>query len=198
MIRAKRTARRNGQDPVDIPAPEPIESTDRIVAVPMDDDMPTPGRLGQLAAAAQTLAEGIEAANQAMLSAGELDSGRFWGPLESAVDAVRRAGQELEKVAGELVRTMAISSGSCAVGWGVCPEHGIALTSIVDDRVVCRVLGCRQTPEAPSIRCSEPVAYQVVDAEGSPFLACTGHAVACRRARVGAVFTLTAGSRGHQ
>ena len=197
MIRAKRTARRNGQDPVEVPAPEPIESTDRIVAVPMDTDMPTPGRLGQLAAAAQTLAEGIEAANQSMLSAGELDSGRFWGPLESAVDAVRRAGQELEKVAGELVRTMAISSGSCAVGWGVCPEHGIALTSIIDDRVVCRVLGCRQTPEAPSIRCSEPVAYRVVDAEGSAFLACTGHAVACRRELVGAVITLTADSLEH-
>ena len=197
MIRAKRTARRNGQDPVELPAPEPIETTDRIVAVPMDNDMPTPGRLGQLAAAAQTLAEGIEAANQSMLSAGELDSGRFWGPLESAVDAVRRAGQELEKVAGELVRTMAISSGSCAVGWGVCPEHGIALTSIVDDRVVCRVLGCRQTPEAPSIRCSEPVAYRVVDAEGSAFLACTGHAVACRRELVGAVITLTADSLEH-
>ena len=197
MIRAKRTARRNGQDPVELPAPEPIETTDRIVAVPMDNDMPTPGRLGQLAAAAQTLAEGIEAANQSMLSAGELDSGRFWGPLESAVDAVRRAGQELEKVAGELVRTMAISSGSCAVGWGVCPEHGIALTSIIDDRVVCRVLGCRQTPEAPSIRCSEPVAYRVVDAEGSAFLACTGHAVACRRELVGAVITLTADSLEH-
>ena len=197
MIRAKRTARRNGQDPVELPAPEPIESSDRIVAVPMDSDMPTPGRLGQLAAAAQTLAEGIEAANQAMLSAGELDSGRFWGPLESASDAVRRAGQELEKVAGELVRTMAISSGSCAVGWGVCPEHGIALTSIIDDRVVCRVLGCRQTPEAPSIRCSEPVAYRVVDAEGAAFLACTGHAVACRRELVGAVITLTADSLEH-
>lgn len=197
MIRAKRTARRNGQDPVDGPAPEPIETPDRIVAVPMDNDMPTPGRLGQLAAAAQTLAAGIEAANRAMLSAGELDSGRFWGPLESAADAVRRASQELEKVAGELVRTMAISSGSCAVGWGVCPEHGIALTSIVDDQVVCRVLGCRQTPEAPSIRCSEPVAYRVVDAEGAGFLACTGHAVACRRELVGAVITLTADSLEH-
>lgn len=197
MIRAKRTARRNGQDPVELPAPEPIESSDRIVAVPMDNDMPTPGRLGQLAAAAQTLAAGIEAANQAMLNAGELDSNRFWMPLEAATESVRRAAQELEKVAGELVRTMAISAGSCAVGWGVCPEHGIALTSIVDDRVVCRVLGCRQTPEAPSIRCSEPVAYQVVDAEGSPFLACTGHAVACRRELVGAMITLTADSLEH-
>jgi hypothetical protein len=153
--------------------------------------------LGQLATAADTLADGIEAANQALLSAGELDSGRFWLPLEAAAEAVRRAGQELEKVAGELVRTMAISAGSCAVGWGVCPEHGIALTSIIDDRVLCRVLGCRQTPEAPSIRCSEPVAYRVVDAEGAAFLACTGHAVACRRELVGAVITLTADSLEH-
>jgi hypothetical protein len=195
MIRAKRTSRRNGQDPVE--PPPPAEPAEQIVAVPVDDTMPTPGRLGQLASAAQTLAEGIEAANQALLSAGELDSGRFWMPLEAAADAVRRAGQELETVAGELVRTMAISAGSCAVGWGVCPEHGIALTSIIDNRVVCRVLGCRQTPEAPSIRCSEPVAYRVVDAEGAAFLACTGHAVACRRELVGAVITLTADSLEH-
>jgi hypothetical protein len=195
MIRAKRTSRRNGQDPVE--PPPSAEPAEQIVAVPVDDTMPTPGRLGQLATAAQTLAEGIEAANQALLSAGELDSGRFWMSLEAAADAVRRAGQELEKVAGELVRTMAISAGSCAVGWGVCPEHGIALTSIIDNRVVCRVLGCRQTPEAPSIRCSEPVAYRVVDAEGAAFLACTGHAVACRRELVGAVITLTADSLEH-
>lgn len=195
MIRAKRTSRRNGQDPVE--PPPPAEPAEQIVAVPVDDRMLTPGRLGQLAAAAQTLAEGIEAANQALLSAGELDSGRFWMRLEAAADAVRRAGQELETVAGELVRTMAISAGSCAVGWGVCPEHGIALTSIIDNRVVCRVLGCRQTPEAPSIRCSEPVAYRVVDAEGAAFLACTGHAVACRRELVGAVITLTADSLEH-
>jgi hypothetical protein len=194
MIRAKRIARRNGQDTGELPRVEP---TEQIVAVPVDDSMPTPGRLGQLATAAGTLADGIEAANQALLSAGELDSGRFWRPLESAVESVRRAADELEKVAGELVRTMAISSGSCAVGWGVCPEHGIALTSIIEDRVVCRVLGCRQTPEAPSIRCSEPVAYRVVDAEGSAFLACTGHAVACRRELVGAVITLTADSLEH-
>src|SRR5262245_62729035 len=116
MIRAKRTSRRNGQDPV--APPPPAEPAEQIVAVPVDDRMPIPGRLGQLATAAQTLAEGIEAANQALLSAGELDSSRFWRPLEAAADAVRRAGQELETVAGELVRTMAIPAGSCAVGWG--------------------------------------------------------------------------------
>jgi hypothetical protein len=194
MIRAKRTARRNGQDTGELRATPP---TEQIVAIPMDDSLPTPGRLGQLATVAGTLADGIEAANRALLDAGELDSNRFWLPLESAVEAVRKAGEELEKVAGELVRTMAISSGSCAVGWGVCPDHGIALTSVIDDRTVCRVLGCRQTPQAPSIPCSEPVAYRVVDAEGAAFLACTGHAVACRRELVGAVITLTADSLEH-
>lgn len=189
MIRAKRTARRNGQDTGELPVIEPAEQ------VPVEDH--TPGRLGQLAMDAAALADGIEATNHALLSAGELEAGRFWLPLEAATEAVRRAAAELEKVAGELVRTMATSAGSCAVGWGVCPEHGIALTSIIDDRVVCRVLGCRQTPEAPSIRCSEPVAYRVVDAEGAAFLACTGHAVACRRELVGAVITLTADSLEH-
>lgn len=189
MIRAKRTARRNGQDTGEIPVIEPVEQAR------VEDH--TPGRLGQLAMDAAALADGIEATNHALLSAGELEAGRFWIPLEAATEAVRKAAAELEKVAGDLVRTMATSAGSCAVGWGVCPEHGIALTSIIDDRVVCRVLGCRQTPEAPSIRCSEPVAYRVVDAEGAAFLACTGHAVACRRELVGAVITLTADSLEH-
>jgi hypothetical protein len=44
MIRAKRTARRNGHDPVELPPAEPAE---QIVAVPLDGNLPTPGRLGQ-------------------------------------------------------------------------------------------------------------------------------------------------------
>ncbi len=191
MIRAKRTAHR--EDEHEVTAGEP---TEHLVTVPVGESVPNPGRLGQLAAAAEVLAGGIDAANQGLLRGSDLDSGRYWLPLQSAAEAVRRAAEELEKVAGELVRSMAASQEPCAVGWGVCPEHGVTLTRIGVD-AGCRVIGCHLPAAAPSIQCTEPVAYRVVDAEGSAFLACTGHAVACRRELVGAVITLTADSLEH-
>ncbi|HEY3002339.1 MAG TPA: hypothetical protein VGJ44_08305 [Kribbellaceae bacterium] len=199
MIRVKRSSHRESEDDAAsrTPAPAgPDEATENLVAVPVGNGVPTPGRLGQLAAAAEVLAGGIDAANQALLGGSELDSGRYWLPLQSAAEGVRRAAEELEKVAGELVRSMATAHEPCEVGWGVCPDHGITLTS-TGGQSVCRVLGCHRTPQAPSVRCTEPVAYRVVDAEGEAFLACTGHAVACRRELVGAVITLTADSLEH-
>jgi hypothetical protein len=193
MIRAKRTARRNGHEDADNPE---VVTTEHMVAVPVDDGVPNPGRLGQLAAAAAVVADGIDAANRGLLGGVDLDSGRYWQPLQSAAEACRRAAEELEKVAGELVRAMATGSGTCAVGWGVCPDHGITLTS-TGPEAGCRVLSCHQPVTAPSVICNEPVAYRVVDAEGGAFLACTGHAVACRRELVGAVITLTADSLEH-
>jgi hypothetical protein len=193
MNRAKRTARRNGHEENGLPQ---APATEHMVAVPIDDGVPSPGRLGQLAAAAAVVADGIDAANQGLLDAPDLDTGRYWLALQSAAEACRRAAEELEKVAGQVVRAMATGTGTCAVGWGVCPDHGITLTS-TGDNAGCRVLACHQPVTAPSVICTEPVAYRVVDAEGGAFLACTGHAVACRRELVGAVITLTADSLEH-
>jgi hypothetical protein len=192
MARVKRTSR----DSEHQPELTPVEPSEQLVAVPVAVGVPSPGQLGQLAAVAEILAGGIDAANQGLLHGTDLESGRYWLPLEGAAEAVRRAAEELEKVAGELVRSMATAHGPCEVGWGVCPDHGVTLTS-TGSNVACRVIGCDRVPAAPSIQCTEPVAYRVVDAEGSAFLACTGHAVACRRELVGAVITLTADSLEH-
>jgi hypothetical protein len=65
------------------------------------------------------------------------------------------------------------------VTWGVCPEHGLTLMN-VGEAVTCHVLGCGRQYDGPFERCTQPVAYKVVDAAGPALLTCSGHAVACR------------------
>lgn len=199
MSRTKRAGRRNGAES-DWPLSVSVDGTELVESDngthPVHESVATPGRLGELAAAARELADGIEAANDALLSSVELGADRFWMSLTSAVEACRTAATELERTAGELVRAAAEADKACSVSWGVCPDHGVVVLSS-GDMLTCRVLGCYRTPQASTAPCTRPVAYRVVDAAGSAFLACTGHAIACRRELVGAVITLTADSLEH-
>jgi hypothetical protein len=137
----------------------------------------TPVRVDEVAVAAMTLAEDLQAATQNMPDSGELR--RFRRDLDQAVTTFRELASRLEVTAGNLVRLAASESQACGVGWGVCPEHGLTLMNI-GETATCHVLGCGRENEGEVERCEHPVAYRVVDAAGPALLTCSGHAIACR------------------
>ena len=137
----------------------------------------TPVRVDEIAVAAMTLAEDLQAATQNMPESIELR--RFRRDLDQAVTTFRELASRLEVTAGNLVRLAASESQTCGVGWGVCPEHGLTLMNI-GEKPTCHVLGCGRENEGEVERCEHPVAYRVVDAAGPSLLACAGHAIACR------------------
>jgi hypothetical protein len=151
----------------------------------------TPVRVDEIAVAAMTLAEDLQAATQSMPDSTELR--RFRQELDQAATTFREMATKLEATAGKLVRLAANEGQVCGVGWGVCPEHGLTLMNI-GDTATCHVLGCGRQNEGEVERCEHPVAYKVVDAAGPALLTCSGHAIACRMYFDNPVITATADS----
>jgi hypothetical protein len=151
----------------------------------------TPVRVDEIAVAAMTLAEDLQAATQSMPDSTELR--RFRQELDQAATTFRKMATKLEATAGKLVRLAANEGQVCGVGWGVCPEHGLTLMNI-GDTATCHVLGCGRQNEGEVERCEHPVAYKVVDAAGPALLTCSGHAIACRMYFDNPVITATADS----
>lgn len=156
-----------------------------------DSGFGTPVRLDEIAVAAMALSDGLVAATRGLSES--VESRRFRRDLDEAASTFRAVAGELESTAGGLVRLAANDGQTCAVTWGICPEHGISLME-VDEVATCRVLGCYHQPENQVQRCELQVAYRVVDAGGPAMMACAGHAVACRLHLETAVITLASDS----
>jgi hypothetical protein len=154
-------------------------------------DFGTPVRVDEIALAAMALSNELHTATQGLSES--VASRQFRRDLDEAADTFRSVANELETTAGNLVRLAANESRSCAVTWGVCPEHGLTLMN-VGEVVTCHVLGCHRENEGAVERCTQPVAYKVVDAAGPALFTCSGHAIACRLHFEGAVITLASDS----
>lgn len=151
----------------------------------------TPVRVDEIALAAKTLSENLQAATRGMPESPELRALRR--DLDHAASTLGSVAGALEATAGNLIRLAANEGQACGVGWGVCPEHGLTLMN-VGETVTCHVLGCHRENEGAVERCEHPVAYRVVDAAGPALLTCAGHAIACRLYLDDTVITLASDS----
>jgi hypothetical protein len=151
----------------------------------------TPVRVDEIAVAAMALSENLLAATRGLPES--VESRQFRRDLDEAADTFRTVANELETTAGHLVRLAANEGQTCGVTWGVCADHGLTLMN-VGEVVTCHVLGCHREQEAVVERCTQPVAYRVVDVAGPALLTCAGHAIACRLHLDGAVITLASDS----
>ncbi|QNE16739.1 hypothetical protein F1D05_01030 [Kribbella qitaiheensis] len=154
-------------------------------------DLDTPVKVDEIAVAAMALSQNLQAAARGMPES--VASRQFRRDLDEAADTFREAANELEMTAGNLIRLAANEGQSCGVTWGDCPDHGLTLMN-VGDVVTCHVLGCHREYEGVIERCTQPVAYRVVDAAGPALMTCAGHAIACRLHLDGAVITLATDS----
>jgi hypothetical protein len=152
----------------------------------------TPVRVDEIAVAAKTLSENLQAATRGMPESPELRALRR--DLDQAASTLGTIAGVLEATAGSLIRLAANEGRSCGVGWGVCPEHGLTLMNVDGETVTSRVLGCHRENEGAVERCEHPVVYRVVDAAGPSLLTCAGHAIACRLYLDDAVITLASDS----
>lgn len=195
MAFGKRNGRRSRADQQHAAGPPEGHAGLNGQAAALESPAPTPHRLQALAAAAISLAESIEAADQHLSTDETYDTRAASVRLDAAARSCRAIASELEATAGELTRITAVGGVTCDIAWGVCPNHGITLLVPTGDAMTCRVPGCREGSADPiTHRCGEPVKYRVVDAAGAAFLACTGHALACRQQLTGAVITLASDS----
>jgi hypothetical protein len=176
-IQTWRTAPQTGQSST----PEPARAT----------DLGTPVKVDEIAIAAKTLSEDLQAAARGLPES--VASRQYRRDLDDAADTFREAANELETTAGNLLRLAANEGQTCGVTWGVCPDHGLTLMN-VGEVVTCHVLGCHREYEGVIERCTQPVAYRVVDAAGPALMTCAGHAIACRLHLDGAVITLASDS----
>jgi hypothetical protein len=154
-------------------------------------DLGTPVKVDEIAIAAMALSENLQAAARGLPES--VASRQFRRDLDEAADTFREAANELESTAGKLLRLAANEGETCGVTWGACPDHGLTLMN-VGEVVTCHVLGCHREYEGVIERCTQPVAYRVVDAAGPALMTCAGHAIACRLHLDGAVITLASDS----
>ncbi|MEU4549992.1 hypothetical protein [Nonomuraea dietziae] len=139
----------------------------------------------ELAARADQLAAAITALHEE-LRQGEDAVSRTGFRLDDAAGWARRISGDLQETASDLARIAARPADSCAVPWGVCPEHGNTLTS-TSGTTRCNAGGCGRTwgynrDNAP---CAEPATHRLVDAEGTEALICDGHAIDARNRLIG-------------
>jgi hypothetical protein len=93
----------------------------------------------------------------------------------------------MQDTATDLARIAARATGSCAIAWGVCPEHGSTLTS-TGGTAWCTVTGCGRYwgYDRLSTPCGEPARWKLTDAEGAEAVLCDGHALDARNRLEGA------------
>jgi hypothetical protein len=154
-------------------------------------DLGTPVKVDEIAVAALALSENLQAATRGLSES--VESRQLRRDLDDAADTFRSVASELETTASNLIRLAANEGQVCGVIWGECPEHGLTLMN-AGEKVTCHVLGCHREYEGAIERCTQPVAYRVVDAAGPALLTCAGHAIACRLHFEGAVITLASDS----
>lgn len=164
-----------------VPSPEP--------ARPSGFGMPV--KVDEIALAAIALSEGLIAATRSLPES--VASRQLRRDLDDAADTFRTVASELETTAGNLIRLAATEGQTCGVTWGMCEDHGLTLMA-VGEVVTCHVLGCYREQQAVVERCTQPVAYRVVDVAGPALLTCAGHAIACRLHLDSAVITLATDS----
>lgn len=163
------------------PAPEPSRTS----------GFGTPVKVDEIALAAIALSEGLIAATRGLPES--VASRQLRRDLDQAADTFRAVAAELETTASNLIRLAAAEGQSCGVTWGMCEDHGLTLMA-VGEVVTCHVLGCHREQQAVVERCTQPVAYRVVDVAGPALLTCAGHAIACRLHLDGAVIMLATDS----
>lgn len=148
----------------------------------MSTEHPTPADLRELAAAADALAERIDAAQAALRAEEPGARSRAGFRLDDAAGRVRQASSALEDTAGELARIAATPDLACRIEWGVCPRHG-ATVSTTQGRSWCTVDGCgnRWGYDRLSTPCPEPVTHRITDTEGTTQDVCDGHAIGARQ-----------------
>jgi hypothetical protein len=150
----------------------------------------TPARMRDLAAQAEALAAAITEAKEdfrAVSDDYEHPVRRAGFRLDEAAGRARAVAGELQATAADLARIAARPDGSCAIPWGVCPEHGNTLTS-TGGKTWCRAPGCgRQWGyDRMGMPCAEPARWKLTDAEGAEALLCDGHALDARNRLEGA------------
>ncbi|MEV8376241.1 hypothetical protein AB0P21_26100 [Kribbella sp. NPDC056861] len=151
----------------------------------------TPVKVDEIALAAIALSEGLIAATRGLPES--VASRQLRRDLDQAANTFRAVAGELETTAGNLIRLAASEGQTCGVTWGMCEDHGLTLMA-VGEVVTCHVLGCYREQQPVVERCTQPVAYRVVDVAGPALLTCAGHAIACRLHLDGAVITLATDS----
>ncbi|MGW5680508.1 hypothetical protein [Nonomuraea sp. NPDC003754] len=92
-----------------------------------------------------------------------------------------RVGKDLQETASDLARIAARPGRSCTAGFGVCPEHGNALTS-TGGTIRSTAAGCGRSwgYDRVGMPCAEHATHRVTDAGGGRALVCDGHAVDAR------------------
>jgi hypothetical protein len=115
-------------------------------------------------------------------------AGRVLDRLDEAARAVVAAREALvQEVEAETDRMLAADGTGCAVGWGVCPDHGNTL-SASGGRTWCRRAGCRREWGARRVdsHCNEPAVAVVADQHGGTVRLCAGHWLNAQATLVGA------------
>src|SRR5262249_11259949 len=89
------------------------------------------GRAISLAVRAEALADEINALHRDIRDAQDEPVRRAGFRCDTTIGWMRQASAELHETADHLDRiAAAMKPGACAVPWGICPEHGNALTSM--------------------------------------------------------------------
>ncbi|SEG97847.1 hypothetical protein SAMN05444920_11186 [Nonomuraea solani] len=96
-----------------------------------------------------------------------------------------RGAEDLQLAAKELARVQA--EQTCAMPWGVCPEHGNTLSSRAGISE-CRVCHRTWNYDRPGRPCGQPVTWRVIDRTGNETRMCDGHVLGARAAVAGATF----------
>ncbi|MER5890042.1 hypothetical protein ABT160_39985 [Streptomyces sp. NPDC001941] len=136
----------------------------------------TPAALRDLSAAAEALAERIEAAHAALRAAEGTAQVGFL--LDAAAGRVRDAAAALQNTSEDLARARTGRDPNlCGVPWGICPEHGNTLT-VSGGKTWCSSLACgRIWPyDRLSTPCAEPVRFKVSIPHGGVSRICGAHA----------------------
>lgn len=143
-----------------------------------------------LAAAAADLAARVTAAQVTLRADPDPHRARAGYRFDVAAGQLGQVTAALLETADDLARIAAVPAGACGIGWGVCPDHGNTLTGS-GGRAWCRHPGCGRTWGYDRLMgpCPEPVTHAVVDAAGTRFRVCTGHAMDCRDNLDGATVT---------
>jgi hypothetical protein len=148
----------------------------------------TPARLREIAAAAEDVAARIREAHAVLRAEDDENRRRVGFRLDDAAGSCANVAEDLQATAADLARVAAIPEQACAIGWGVCPEHGNTLTG-TGGRTHCRTCGRSWGYDRVTSPCPEPVTHTITDTAGTSSPVCTGHAIAAREQLTDATIT---------
>lgn len=115
-------------------------------------------------------------------------AGRALDRLDEAARATAAARAALvREIEAETDRMLAADGAVCAVGWGVCPEHGNTLSSS-GGRTWCRRSGCGREWDGRRVdsHCDELAVVVAADQHGGTMRLCVGHWLDAQASLVGA------------